>query len=88
MLNLEFVQIRTGPPSVSDEILQEPRDVKRVSFARELLDSAKFHITSYNARRAVLDLAGSFEAFVAEAEVARSAAIKRLRSFDPAPLPS
>jgi hypothetical protein len=66
MLNLEFVRLSAVPPKVDDEILREPHSVKPVSFARELLDSAKSHITSYNARRAVLDFAGAFEAFVAD----------------------
>jgi len=65
-LNLELLRVRSGPPQLADEIDVVPREIAPPSFARELLDSAKFHVITYNARRAILDVAGAFEAWVAD----------------------
>ncbi|MFL1455754.1 hypothetical protein ACJO5Y_15070 [Marinobacter sp. GN3S48] len=64
--NFEFLRMSAGTPMLKDEVRFKPHDVQCPSFERELLESAKFHVSAYNTRRAVLDLAGAFEAFIAE----------------------
>ncbi|WP_098418764.1 hypothetical protein [Marinobacter sp. LV10MA510-1] len=67
MANFEFLRVSAGAPMLKDEVRFKPHDVEHIGFGRELLESAKFHVSAYNTRRAVLDLAGAFEAFVADA---------------------
>ncbi len=64
--NFEMVRMSMGAPALKGEVQREVHNVKRLSFASELLESAKFQVSAYNTRRAVLDLAGAFEAFIAE----------------------
>ncbi|CAN5661938.1 hypothetical protein BH10PSE14_BH10PSE14_35580 [soil metagenome] len=65
-ISLERVLLISGAPNVKNEIHTDVKKFKPISFACELLESAKFQVSAYNPRRAVLDLAGAFEAFVAE----------------------
>ncbi len=67
MASFEFLRISTGAPALKEEVRLGIHDVQPVGLARALLESAKFYVTAYNTRRAVLDLAGAFEAFVSEA---------------------
>ena len=64
LVNLEFVKVTTGAPSLNSEVQQGVYDLNYPGFMKELLESAKYHVIAYNMRRAVLDLAGAFEAFV------------------------
>ncbi|MDN7124536.1 hypothetical protein J6I90_06550 [Pseudidiomarina sp. 1APP75-32.1] len=62
---LEYLRLSNGPLSLRDELNLKPTHIESVNFGQELLESAKFHVASYNARRAVLDIAGAFDDFVA-----------------------
>ncbi|WP_396621501.1 hypothetical protein [Marinobacter sp. W-8] len=66
MLNLELVRVSAGAPHLNEEVLLKPFEVQYPGFARELLESAKFHVSAYSVRRAVIDFAGAYEAFIAE----------------------
>ncbi len=69
--SFEAVRMSSGAPTLKEEVHLELHDIQPVGFGRELLESAKFYVSAYNARRAVLDLVGAFEAFVAEAVTPR-----------------
>lgn len=76
MVNFEFLQMSAGTPLLKEEVRFKPHVVQRPDFGRELLESAKFHVSAYNTRRAVLDLAGAFEAFIAEVVTPRLGDVK------------
>jgi len=64
--SFELVRLSAGPPKVENEVRPTAEEVSPLSFQLQLLESAKLHVFEANARRAVVDFAGSFEAFVAE----------------------
>lgn len=71
-VNFEHLRASFGaPPRLQDEIRLEAHTVDCVAFSRELLESAKFYVSAYNIRRAVLDFAGAFEAFLSESVTPR-----------------
>lgn len=65
-LSLECVRLTAGVPKADDEIVTDVRKILPLPFWLELLETAKLHVIQFNARRAVLDFSGAFEAFVAE----------------------
>lgn len=64
--NFEQVRVNTGSPRIENELSTTSNVLKPLSFPQELLESAKFHISAYNIRRAVLDFSGAFEAFISQ----------------------
>lgn len=76
IVNLELVRLSTGSPRIEDELSDKPNFLEPLGFAQELLESAKFQISAYNTRRAVLDFSGAFEAFVSESVTPRLDGIK------------
>ncbi|MCH8213478.1 MAG: hypothetical protein IIC54_05345 [Proteobacteria bacterium] len=71
-LSFELVKVSAGPPRVENEVKPTAEDVSPPSFQMQLLESAKLHVFETNARRAVIDLTGAFEAFVAETLIAQT----------------
>lgn len=63
--SLECLRLTTGVPKVETEICRDICHIEAVPFWRQLLEAAKLHAIQFNARRAVLDFSGAFEAFVA-----------------------
>ena len=70
-LSFELITATEGAPQVDTELRKSVVAVEPLSFSEQLLESAKSHVFQTNARRAVIDLAGAFEAFAAESLTTR-----------------
>lgn len=66
MISLEWVKVSAWAPCTQEEINASITDIRLCSLSRELTEAAKYQVLSFNPRRAILEFAGAFEAFLAE----------------------